>query len=63
MSGQNSRCASCGEPLVLTAHGIKAWRVGDVFVCNEFCADGISSGSNDTVKATWQSNELGSLSP
>jgi hypothetical protein len=28
MPGQNSRCANCGEPLVLTAHGVKAWRVG-----------------------------------
>ena len=40
MSGQNSRCAYCGEPLVFTALGVKAWRVGNEFVCNEFCADG-----------------------
>jgi hypothetical protein len=37
-----SVCARCGEPLAMTAQGMKAWRVGDHFVCNEFCADGIS---------------------
>jgi hypothetical protein len=42
MSGQSLRCAYCGEPLVLTARGVNAWRVGDAFVCNEFCADGIA---------------------
>lgn len=35
------RCACCGEPLVLTAFGISAWRAGEDFVCSEFCADGI----------------------
>jgi hypothetical protein len=42
MSGQTLRCAYCGEPLVLTARGVNAWRVGDTFVCNEFCADGLA---------------------
>ena len=63
MSGQNSRCAYCGEPLVFTALGVKAWRVGNEFVCNEFCADGISSSPSDSVKAAWRSNELGCASP
>ena len=37
------RCAHCGEPLAFNAAGaVVAWRVGDQFVCNEFCADGIS---------------------
>jgi hypothetical protein len=42
MSGQALRCAHCGEPLVLTASGVNAWRVDNEFVCNEFCADGIA---------------------
>jgi hypothetical protein len=63
MPGQNLRCAYCGEPLSLTAHGIEAWRVGNEFVCNEFCADGILSTSYDTVKAALRSNEPGSSSP
>jgi hypothetical protein len=63
MSGQNSRCAYCGEPLVFTALGVKAWRAGNEFVCNEFCADEISSSPNDSVKAAWGSSELGSTSP
>jgi hypothetical protein len=62
MSGQNSRCAYCGEPLLLTPHGIEAWRTRNGFVCNEFCADGLSSTSNDVTKSTLSSNEL-SLSP
>ena len=63
MSGQKSRCAYCGEPLVFTALGVKAWRVGNEFVCNEFCADGISSSPSDCVKAAWWSKELGPASP
>jgi hypothetical protein len=49
MAGQSLRatrsgvCAYCGEPLAMAAQAMKAWRVGDQFVCNEFCADGISS--------------------
>lgn len=39
---QSCRCAYCGEPLAFMAFGIAAWRVGSEFVCNEFCADGIS---------------------
>jgi hypothetical protein len=42
MSSQALRCAYCGEPLALTLRGVNAWRVGDQFVCNEFCADGIA---------------------
>lgn len=33
------RCAFCGEPLPFTAMGVKAWRVGERFFCNEFCAE------------------------
>jgi hypothetical protein len=40
------QCAYCGEPLVSIAVGVVAWRVGNRFVCNEFCADGVS---NDLV--------------
>jgi hypothetical protein len=36
-------CAYCGEPLSFSSNGIKAWRVRERFVCNEFCADGISA--------------------
>jgi hypothetical protein len=42
MSGQALRCAYCGEPLALITRGVNAWRVGNQFVCNEFCADGIA---------------------
>jgi hypothetical protein len=36
------RCACCGEPLYFNGRDVEAWRVGSQFVCNEFCADGIS---------------------
>jgi hypothetical protein len=55
MSSQNMRCAYCGKPLAFTTHGIEAWRVRNEYVCNEFCADGISPTSRDTVKATLRS--------
>ena len=58
MSGQNLRCAYCGEPLAFTVLGIEAWRTGNEFVCNEFCTDGLPSTSSDTAKATLCSNEL-----
>jgi hypothetical protein len=57
MSGQALRrapsyaCAYCGEPLVLTSHGIAAWREGNEFVCNEFCADGITPKDDGNGKA------------
>ena len=35
------RCAYCGAPLILNAAGVVAWRIGNRFVCNEFCADGL----------------------
>jgi hypothetical protein len=41
------RCAYCAEPLLFSAMGIMAWRVGSRFVCNEFCADGVSSNPAD----------------
>ena len=40
-------CIYCGEPLAFGERGVEAWRVGDKFVCNEFCADGISPGSSN----------------
>jgi len=58
MSGENLRCAYCGEPLAFTALGIAAWRTGNEFACNEFCADGLSSTSIDIPKATLCSSEL-----
>ena len=33
-------CAYCGRPLPLNYYGIEAWRTGNEFVCNEFCAEG-----------------------
>jgi hypothetical protein len=33
-------CVSCGEPLERTAKAVMAWRQGNQFFCNEFCADG-----------------------
>jgi hypothetical protein len=41
-------CVYCGEPLPFTQRGVEAWRVGDKYVCNEFCADGISPGKSKT---------------
>lgn len=35
-------CAYCGSVLPGNIEGVEAWRVGSRFVCNEFCADGIS---------------------
>lgn len=58
MSGQVLRvpashaCAFCGEPLVFTGQGIKAWRVGNEIVCNEFCADGVATSDKDALRTT-----------
>ncbi len=54
MSGQTLRCAYCGEPLVVTAYGVLAWRAGDDFVCDEFCADGIESKHIDAPELQLQ---------
>jgi hypothetical protein len=54
VSGQTPRCAYCGEPLLLTASGIKAWRLGNTFVCNEFCADGVAPKENDVPEKQLQ---------
>jgi hypothetical protein len=35
-------CTYCGSSLPCSIEGIEAWRVRSQFVCNEFCADGIS---------------------
>jgi hypothetical protein len=37
----HGRCAYCSAPLTFNAAGVVAWRVGNRFVCNEFCADGL----------------------
>ena len=42
MPGPGLRCAYCGEALALISRGVNAWRIGNQFVCNEFCADGIA---------------------
>ena len=55
---QANLCAYCGEPLKITEHGIEAWRVGDKFVCNEYCADGIAPTNNEDPKTT---GSVGSL--
>ena len=51
MSGQAAHCAHCGETLELNWHGVNAWRVGNKFVCNEFCADGITPTNIDVPEA------------
>ena len=65
MSGRVSTsyaCAYCGEPLPFTSNGINAWRVGDRFVCNEFCADGISA-DNEPASAFPQPQTVRSSQP
>jgi hypothetical protein len=37
----HGRCAYCRAPLTFNSAGVVAWRVGNRFVCNEFCADGV----------------------
>ena len=37
----HGRCAYCSAPLISNAAGLVAWRVGNQFACNEFCADGL----------------------
>ena len=44
-------CAYCGEQLVRTAKAVIAWRQGDQFFCNEFCADGFVPLVSETAKA------------
>jgi hypothetical protein len=64
MAGQSLRaaissvCACCGEPLAMAAQGMKAWRVGDHFVCNEFCADGISPSVPAPIWEQWYPSGL-----
>lgn len=38
----SERCACCGALLPVGFGGVEAWRIGNQFVCNEFCADGIA---------------------
>jgi hypothetical protein len=37
------RCAFCDAPLAFNSAGVVAWRVGNRFACNEFCAEGVPS--------------------
>jgi len=46
--GRQYVCAYCGEPLIVTTLGVAAWRLGNDFFCNEFCADG--SGVSDSAE-------------
>jgi hypothetical protein len=39
-------CAYCGSVLPCNIEGVEAWRIGIQFVCNEFCADGISGDTD-----------------
>jgi hypothetical protein len=64
MSGQTSQCAYCGAALPIAFYGVDAWRVGNGFVCNEFCADGFSPSVSEvkaTLEAKRASNEFRSL--
>ena len=36
------RCAYCNEPFRITEQGVEACRIGDHYVCNEYCAQAIS---------------------
>jgi hypothetical protein len=46
------RCASCGEPLPFDAVRVNAWREGNQFFCNEFCAASIQDGDNSIGQRT-----------
>jgi len=66
MSGQSLKCAYCGVALPIAFYGVYAWRVGNGFVCNEFCADGLSPPVSDakaTLEPSHVSNEFTSSSP
>jgi len=34
-------CAYCNEPFRITEQGVEACRIGDHYVCNEYCAQAI----------------------
>jgi hypothetical protein len=51
MSAQALRCAYCDKPLQVSRFGVLAWRTGKDFVCDEFCADGISPAYIDGPKS------------
>jgi hypothetical protein len=66
MSGQSLKCAYCGVALPIAFYGVDAWRVGNGFVCNEFCADGLSLPNSDlgaTLEPNRDSDEVRSSSP
>jgi hypothetical protein len=50
-------CAYCGAPLALAAQGMRAWRVGDQFACNEFCAEGIAL-SGDIIQKSERAADM-----
>jgi hypothetical protein len=39
------RCAYCNEPIRMTRQGALALRIGETFLCNEFCAQAIREGA------------------
>lgn len=66
MSGLGLKCAYCGVALPIAFYGVDAWRVGNGFVCNEFCADGLPPPVGDmkaSLEPNCDSNELGTSSP
>jgi hypothetical protein len=66
MSGRSLKCAYCGVALPIASYGVDAWRVENGFVCNEFCADGLSPPASDMkagLEPNYEINELGSSSP
>jgi len=48
-------CAYCGERLERTAKTVMAWRQGNQFFCNEFCADGFVPLVRSDVQAAQDS--------
>jgi hypothetical protein len=52
------RCAYCGQPFAFNGFGVEAWQVGDRFVCNEFCADGLPDQRQSVEPAPPGSEDL-----
>jgi len=48
-------CAYCGERLKRAANAVMAWRQGNQFFCNEFCADGFEPLVRSGVQAAQDS--------
>jgi hypothetical protein len=41
INGQPTRCAFCGEPFRIWEGHLEAWRVGDEYTCDVFCASAL----------------------